>query len=239
MDFVKLREQFPRDCVSWRSQRLNKECTKAMALAYIDARDVMERLDEVCGPANWQDRYEVNGSKTICYLSINIMNETSDEPEWVTKADGAGDTDVEGDKGAISDAFNRAAVKWGIGRYLYDMPVIWVPCSTYEKSGRRYWKSWTKDPWSYVPDTLEKPPAVPQSSHSLRADGAWPKIMAGFDDCQTESQFDIKADKYRKAAVTKGWPGAWLDELDAEIDRRKKLWEQFPIEETPISEAAE
>jgi hypothetical protein len=226
IDLQKLKEQFPRDQVSWRAQTVTKDGGKAMALAYIDARDVMERLDEVVGAASWQDRYEVHGGKTICYLSLYCEG----AEEWITKADGAGDTDVEADKGAISDAFKRAAVKWGIGRYLYDMPAIWVPCTSYEKNGRRYWKGWTKDPWQYVPNDLEKPPSIPKSSHSLRVDGAWPKITEGFDECQTESQFNITADKYRKAAVSKGWPGSWLDELDTEIDRRKKLWEQFPMD---------
>ena len=108
--FDKLAAEFPRDAISWRAQSVTNSGDKAMALAYIDARDVMERLDTVCGPNNWQDRYEFAGPKTICYLSIKI------DGEWVTKADGAGDTAVEAEKGAISDAFKRAAVKWGVGR---------------------------------------------------------------------------------------------------------------------------
>lgn len=139
-----LSEPFPRDAVSWRAQTVNRDGNKAMALAYIDARDVMRRLDEVAGAENWQDRYEVHGAKTLCYLSIRI------DGEWVTKADGAGDTDVEAEKGSISDAFKRAAVKWGVGRYLYDMPSPWVPCDSYEKNGKKYWSKWTADPWSYV-----------------------------------------------------------------------------------------
>jgi hypothetical protein len=99
-----LSAEFPRDAISWRSQSMKQDGTSAMALAYIDARDVMDRLDAVCGPANWQDRYEFHGPRTICYLSIRI------DGEWVTKADGAGDSDVEAEKGAISDALKRAAV---------------------------------------------------------------------------------------------------------------------------------
>jgi len=55
--------------------------------------------------------------------------------EWIWKADGAGDTDVEAEKGAISDAFKRAAVKWGVGRYLYDLDSPWVAL---EPSGRSF-----------------------------------------------------------------------------------------------------
>lgn len=142
--FDKLAAEFPRGAISWRAQSLTNSGDKAMALAYIDARDVMERLDAVCGPGNWQDRYEFAGPKTICYLSINV------DGQWVTKADGAGDTAVEAEKGAISDAFKRAAVKWGIGRYLYALDAPWVPCESYERSGKKHWKRWTADPWKFV-----------------------------------------------------------------------------------------
>jgi hypothetical protein len=104
----------------------------------------MERLDSEIGADKWQDRYEVHNGKTICYLSIKIGD------EWITKADGAGDTQVEAEKGSISDAFKRAAVKWGVGRYLYELTAPWVPCESYEKSGKHYFSKFTEDPWSYV-----------------------------------------------------------------------------------------
>lgn len=88
-----------------------------MPLAYIDARDVMERLDSVVGPEHWQDEYtEGPSGRVFCHLTIH----------GIRKGDGAGATDVEGAKGAISDAFKRAAVKFGIGRYLYDCKSGWV-----------------------------------------------------------------------------------------------------------------
>jgi hypothetical protein len=68
----------------------------------------------------------------------------------------AGDSDVEEEKGAISDAFKRAAVKWGIGRYLYDMPTPWVPCEV-GRNGK--WKKWKADPWTCV----RMPSAAPQA----------------------------------------------------------------------------
>ena len=82
-------------------------------LVYIDARDVMNRLDEVLGVGGWQAHYDSVGGRMICKLACKI------EGQWVTKSDGAGDTDIEGNKGGISDALKRAGVLWGIGRYLY------------------------------------------------------------------------------------------------------------------------
>lgn len=107
--------------VQWRlGTKPKQDGGKAMALCYIDSRAVMNMLDEVCGPENWSDTYQFNGSRIICTLSIRIGD------EWVSKSDGAGDTAVEAEKGGLSDAFKRAAVKWGIGRYLYDIAAAWV-----------------------------------------------------------------------------------------------------------------
>lgn len=126
----KLSRPFPPSEIEWRVGSTNGDKTQGLALAYLTARHVMERLDSVVGVANWQDRYEFHGSRTVCYLSLRIGD------EWVTKADGAGDSDVEAEKGAISDALKRAAVKWGIGRYLYSLGNTWVGVEAYGKSVR-------------------------------------------------------------------------------------------------------
>ncbi len=118
--FDKLKIPFPPERISWRIGTLSKDKTKGMALAYIDARDVMERLDIVCGPAGWQCSYPHAEGKTVCRISIKC------DGEWISKEDGSGDSDIEAVKGALSDAFKRAAVRWGIGRYLYDVPSPWV-----------------------------------------------------------------------------------------------------------------
>lgn len=121
MELAKLKEPFHPDRVSWRVGSTNADKTRGMALAYIDARDVQDRLDAVCKPENWQCRYALLGTTTVCEVGIKVVD------EWVWKADGAGETDYEAQKGALSDAFKRAAVKWGIGRYLYDLDSPWVP----------------------------------------------------------------------------------------------------------------
>jgi hypothetical protein len=122
-------EPFPIEGVSWRVGSTNGEKTKGMALCYIDARDVMDRLDSVCGPSGWQDNYTAGMQGSIvCNIGIKIGG------EWVWKADGAGNTDFEADKGALSDAFKRAAVRWGIGRYLYGMDAPWMPIEQRGKS---------------------------------------------------------------------------------------------------------
>ena len=53
-------------------------------------------------------------------------------------------------KGAISDSLKRAAVSFGIGRHLYDLPSIWVKCQSKESNGKFYFQKFTENPWDKV-----------------------------------------------------------------------------------------
>lgn len=103
--------------------------TRGQFLAYIDARDVFNRLDGVVGMANWQSevkRINEDGS-VIVTLKIRTV-----DTEWLIHEDvgypnnpGAGVED-EPLKAATSDAIKRAAIHFGIGRFLYDLPPTWT-----------------------------------------------------------------------------------------------------------------
>jgi hypothetical protein len=178
MNLSDLSKPFPAAEIEWRVCSTNSDKTSGLALAYLTARHVMDRLDAVCGVENWQDRYEFHGSRTVCYLSIHIGD------EWITKADGAGDSDVEAEKGAISDALKRAAVKWGIGRYLYDLGHIWVDLEPAGRSVRikreQYAKLQTALNKQFGPglETAASPtfssdaPTIADSRHLSAIDGA-------------------------------------------------------------------
>lgn len=102
-----------------RSGKKNSGDIWAMCLVYLDARAVMDRLDDTVGAGNWMEEYVAHPTidkALLCRLSLRL---SPDDP-WVTKTDGADATDVEATKGQLSDAFKRAGVKWGIGRYLYE-----------------------------------------------------------------------------------------------------------------------
>ncbi len=129
IDFAKLAAPFPPAAISWRVGSVSGE--RGMALAYLDARDVMDRLDAVCGPQGWMCRYSHVGTMTVC--DIGVESQSAIGYQWIWKADGAGQSDIEAEKGALSDAFKRAAVRWGIGRYLYHLPSPWVEI---EKRGK-------------------------------------------------------------------------------------------------------
>ncbi len=128
MDLTKLAEPFPARDVEWRiaqsgTGRDGKVWAKV--LAYITNRAIMDRLDDVCGPLGWRNEFKewtVGGTAgVLCGLSIYTI-----EGEWVTKWDGAENTDIEAVKGGLSGAMKRAAVQWGIGRYLYDLEEGWA-----------------------------------------------------------------------------------------------------------------
>jgi hypothetical protein len=98
---------------------------RALALAYVDARVIQDRLDDVLGVEGWQDDYEcLPDGSVVCRLRLRLG------VEWVTKVDVGGPSEQPdgGDrlKAAFSDALKRAAVKFGIGRYLYRIPSQWV-----------------------------------------------------------------------------------------------------------------
>jgi hypothetical protein len=181
-DIAALAAPFPADAIHWRAQTLKADGTSAMALAYIDARHVMRRLDEVCGPENWQDSYtETVKGRLICTLQIRIGG------EWISKSDGAGDTDVEGDKGAISDALKRAAVKWGIGRYLYDMPVTWADCESYDKNGKKHWKKWTPAGLAKLARVQVPASSVPATQPPVIDDAQWAELTGLIAATQSDS----------------------------------------------------
>ena len=164
-----LKAPFPPDCISWRVGATNKDKSKGIALAYIDARDVMQRLDEVCGPENWQCDYPHAGQKTVCRIGIRLNG------EWVWKANGAGDTDIEADKGALSDAFKRAGVLWGIGQYLYELDSPWVAL---EQKGRTHIIA--KQEYTRLHKLVGG-----NSSHQLREAGAWDVFIHDLSQCET------------------------------------------------------
>jgi len=148
-----LSEPFEDHAIEWRAQTFAKNGNVLM-LPYIDARAAMIRLDEVLG-VNWKDHYReisINGKQAFqCELSIKI------DGDWVTRTDGAETTDFESVKGGYSSAFKRACVKFGIGRYLYDLPQFWLKV---ENSGSVYVSGKIKgegDVTGYVtpPSTLE------------------------------------------------------------------------------------
>tara|TARA_R110000796_G_scaffold139210_1_gene255305 strand:+ start:55 stop:537 length:483 start_codon:yes stop_codon:yes gene_type:complete len=103
----------------------------ANCVAYIDSRQVQDLLDEVMGVGDWQCKFEEHKNNMFCSIGINVNWGTNMEgdakPNWVWKSDCGTESQVEKQKGEASDAFKRAAVMWGIGRFLYSKKIIKLP----------------------------------------------------------------------------------------------------------------
>lgn len=133
MNLEDLKKEMP---FKWRVQSSNK--WGAQCVAYIDARDVQDMLDSVCGAENWQCRYSEHKGNLFCSIGIKITyNRMIDDfvhSEWAWKEDCGTESNVEKQKGEASDAFKRAAVMWGVGRFLYHKKIIKLTVK--EKNGK-------------------------------------------------------------------------------------------------------
>ncbi|GAA5511988.1 single-stranded DNA-binding protein DdrA [Deinococcus carri] len=118
----RLQAPFPAHLVGWKPQAFTKDRTRALLLAYVDARAVQDRLDAIC-PDGWSFELEViqgaanptvKGRLTVLGVTREDIGEAGGDGEYATL------------KAASSDALKRCAVQFGIGRYLYDLPKQWV-----------------------------------------------------------------------------------------------------------------
>jgi len=117
MDLKQLTKEIP---YQWRVQSFSKNKPSAQCVAFIDARDAMNLLDEVVGAENWQDDYKIVNGQMFAGVGIYVND------QWVWKWDTGTESQTEKEKGLVSDSFKRACVKWGIGRFLYSLSIQYV-----------------------------------------------------------------------------------------------------------------
>jgi len=132
---AELAQPFAPEDLEWRLQQTEENGKWGIAVPYVTNRAIQTRLDSVVGPDGWYNEYRPwhsAGKKEaqICGISIYFP-----ERGFITKWDGAEDSDIEPVKGGLSDSMKRAAVQWGIGRTLYGMDTIFVDV---EKRGRSW-----------------------------------------------------------------------------------------------------
>ena len=121
MEKLKLNTPLNISDIDFRVQSINKG-GYATILAYKDARVDMNRLDAVYGLDGWQKKYEgINGN---LFCSVGIWSEKLNQ--WIWKMDVGTESNTEKQKGEASDAFKRACFNLGIGRELYDYPLIQI-----------------------------------------------------------------------------------------------------------------
>jgi len=200
---------FPPESIGWKPGAIAGN--RALAMPYIDARDVMDRLDAVVGVTNWQDAYDfLSDGSVVCRLSVRLG------AEWITKVDIGGQSEQpdEGDrrKAATSDALKRAAVKFGIGRFLYRLPPVWAD-------------------WDPAKKRFVREPTLPGSQQSAPA-----PIRKPTDDPTTGKDFAAWADRLDRQLAKDGLsePGALIDWLTSrariEAPPLPVRWEEWPAQ---------
>lgn len=114
-----LAQPFKPEHITWKPGHTKE--SKCMAMAYADLRAYQERLDEVCG-LDWSVRYlPWSDSRIICELTIGgVTRSSTGEMDAQDQKNGMGGTVAE------AQAMKRAAAQFGLGRYLYDLPSVWV-----------------------------------------------------------------------------------------------------------------
>lgn len=137
MDLNKLREPLPITAIDFRVQSVNKG-GYAIILAYKDARVDMQRLDDAIGALNWKREHSNDNAN----CTVSIWNEET--KQWISKEDTGTESNTEKQKGLASDSFKRACFNWGIGRELYDYPIIQIKLNDNE-----FDKTTNKPTWDF------------------------------------------------------------------------------------------
>jgi hypothetical protein len=186
---------------------------RALAAAYIDARAVMGRLDEVVGPANWQDDYQVlDDGSALCRLQVRLGG------EWIQKTDVGGESEQKdvGDrrKASISDALKRAAVKFGIGRYLYRLPTQWVD---YDPQKKQFTRPPSLPAWA-LPGGGKKVTPAREAHRHMPAPATGAELLAKVKDMDAwltrnrglaAEQYYREVDAAAEQLGIKGLPESW------------------------------
>ena len=118
--------------IEWRVQSVTST-GKMIVVPYINNRCVMQRFDAAFGATNWTSEFREIGNGFICRLTVYMDGQT------IFREDGASKTNIEPEKGGISDAMKRAAVQFGLGRCLYDYPKVFIECND------KYIPDWAHD----------------------------------------------------------------------------------------------
>ncbi|MFB2548602.1 Rad52/Rad22 family DNA repair protein [Bacillus sp. OTC-L18] len=146
-----LQAEFPVEQLGWKIINTFESQGRFFAFVapFVDARAIQDRFDEVFGIDNWQVSYEKWGEKaTKCTISV-FLNE-----RWISKEDGSEESDYSSVKGGFSNSLKRAAVLWGVGRYLYNVKPTKVELSTCSNGPNSIYISYQKKGYYFIPPTM-------------------------------------------------------------------------------------
>lgn len=238
----RLAAPFASTLVQWKSQAISKDKTRALMVPYVDARAIMDRLDAVC-PGEWSFDLEVvqgvpvrgttyptvKGTLTICGVSRSDIGE------------GDPTTDAGTLKAAASDALKRAAVHFGVGRYLYDLESPWVDWNDQKREAKRtpLLPDWARPDFEKTPGGAHIAQALEQLKYDAPVDlglqrEVYKHLKAALasispDAAPRGAQRPIEPEQAPEALVPSDEAGTWVkeplvaEEGEVTTDQLKKL----------------
>lgn len=110
---------FAQKLIELKPSNVTKDKTRCMVAAYVDMRAYFARLDRAVGPGGWATSYTMHDRGIVCNLTILGVTRSS-VGDWPAAGDPNAATSAE------AQAFKRACAAFGLGRYLYALPNLWV-----------------------------------------------------------------------------------------------------------------
>lgn len=219
----KLAAPFPPEKIHWRVGATTKDGKKSLAFPYVDARDVQHRLDEIFG-ADWQCECAPGPLGTIiCKIGLPVG--PSDEMRWRSNGAGATGDVTDGreremaQKGAYSDAFKRAASTWGVARYLYDTPDVWVAID--EKKRIMPAELVRLQASLPSPDVSPKKAAKPAPAKAKPMPSEWPAMMADLADAITAGPARVDETVAVHSTTVASWDADVVQKYQTAINRAR------------------
>lgn len=125
--------------IEWKVQTVinGNQGLQALVVPYVTSRAAMQRLDDVFG-MNWSCSERVINLNGVCGIECTISVMDGKGNVITSRSDVAEPTNIEPLKGGSSDAFKRASVKFGIGRFLYSLPTQFVDILAHKPQGQQY-----------------------------------------------------------------------------------------------------
>ena len=127
---------FPPDQVQWRVTSTTNDKKRGQVVPYADPRAYSDRLNALLSPQGWTREYKVETMSNItrvkkgesllsgkvlviCTVTIfGLWSHSGTGEEWADDDNSVTSADAQ--------AFKRACSCFGLGRYFYDVPAIWV-----------------------------------------------------------------------------------------------------------------
>ena len=141
--FAQLTEPFDPSEIKWRVTHTTRDGSRGAVIAFADPRAYSDRLNQVFTPSGWTRTYEVNTVSSVtrikkdkliqtgkvlvtCTVTIAGLGTHADSgEEWADEENAM--------TSAQAQAFKRACICFGLGRYLYNFAEMWVPLNQYRQ----------------------------------------------------------------------------------------------------------